>query len=295
MWLQKLFELCCCGDEDWVVSQYADINDRNGPLAEECCDTSCDADLIEQYGQRSPARPMRVEAAIPIAATVVESTPVEAVSPAFAVHTTTNFTLGDFSVVTNAPVSITYGDLAVDVAPEDIVSVMTVSEQAAQADTPVQAPADSPEKDEEKVAQVSALPESGFARRVDIVKVDQHRRVTESSKLVAAIVAEVKAKLGMPIKNAANDLTIRFLAASRCKDLGVRPLHAREVVELVIVLVYAPDAADVRAAVMQGSKTVRDAHAAHDYAQRSTVYKTFVPRCVHSLFHSSPKRGAAVP
>jgi len=156
-------------------------------------------------------------------------------------------------------------------------------------------PAEGPEDVVEAAAEVSQRQETGFARRKMVVEVDQHRRVTAKSPLVAALTAEIKSKLGTPLKNGANDLTIRYLAASRCKELGVRPLHTRSVVEWVIVMVYTPDHADVSAAVLSRSHANEQAHATLAYAKKSSFFKAFVPRCVYSLCAHGPVMGSSSP
>lgn len=302
MWLSNVFALfCCSGDEDWIPTLVKHVSDPDGPLAEECCDVSRDNQPLEyvvlpsqvtagkQPGSGGPETVAAVAQAIaqPVADT-------EAGALAQPTTKVTAITFGDIVVTTYAPTTITFGDIDTEVAGECIASFTGGVQQAVEeANTVSQAPAEGPEMVDCAVAQVSARQEEGFAKRVTRVEVDQHRRCTSESRLVSAIVCEIKAKLGMPIKNAANTLTIRYLANSRCKDLGVRPAHARAIVELVIVLVYAPDVSDVRAAELQGSNAIRRAHADHSYATKSKVYKAFVPRCVHSLFASGPVTGSA--
>jgi len=135
---------------------------------------------------------------------------------------------------------------------------------------------------------------TGFKKDCEEVEVRQHRRVHKKQRggVVAALVAEIKAKLGMPNQTAANDLVIRSLAYMRCRELKIRPKHSQAIVSQVIVLVYCPDHTDIDAAIIRNSKEYTLRMAALDYENRSRIYRLLVPKSVHAFFYTGPSQRA---
>lgn len=308
-WLNKFMKLFCGeGDEDWIPSQFADMNDRQGPLAEECCDTSCDTAPIRQVGpvgwscpryesgkaRFSPRSSGTFVPMVPVAASALPLTPRGEQGEGSA-HACIQF--GSFE--TQLVAIIDAGKSAVPASPRGegteslVFGASSADSQISETNpTSAQTPAEGPEESSTDAGKKPA-PITGFERRSAVVQVDKHRHVLSNSKVVAAIVAEIKSKLGKPTRTRDNDLTIRYLANARCGELGIRPHHTRAIVERTIVLVYAPDEADMEAAKLDNSATLLRAHADYAYHGRSSLYRRFVSRRMHALFFSGPPTGSA--
>jgi len=136
---------------------------------------------------------------------------------------------------------------------------------------------------------------STFVKSDKQVTVEQHRRVNKHHRgqFVSALVAEIKTKLGQPVKSKANDLVIRHLAYSRCKEVGVRPKHAQDIVSKVCVMVYVPDQLDIDAVTLENSNANAGQYSKLSYAKRGSVYRAWIPFKLHNLFSSGPTPATA--
>lgn len=285
MWLATLLSMCCgTADEDWIPRQFANVNDREGPLAEECCDTTCDTSAIQQMayvGWSNPHQKMGMpEHSLRRLQHQDCSALVEPVCP-------------------SAPEAIMFGDVEVatwspaELSSSPVETLIEGSAEEVNSPSHVQTPVKDPEEHIVVGRPVGGEPCTGFERRSAVQQVDRHRRVLGKGQMVAAITAEIKSKLGAPVRNRDNDLTIRYLAGQRCTDLGVRPHHQRSVIERTLAMVYAPDDADVEGVELFNSRAMHDAHARLAYAGKSNLYRTFVSRRTHALFFSGPPSGSA--
>jgi len=116
-----------------------------------------------------------------------------------------------------------------------------------------------------------------YHRDIDPVIVERHRRVRKPLPFVRALTEEVKCKLGRPHRSEANTMAIRRLVEARCKENKVRPKDTYQAVTIVTELVYATHVAEVNAAILRNSWTVRKQQAVLVYQSRSVLYRAFVP------------------
>jgi len=133
----------------------------------------------------------------------------------------------------------------------------------------------------------------GFAYDIEVVEVKNHRRVHkhQRGRCIAAITAEIKSKMGTPQVSGANTLAIRHLAFNRCKELKIRPKHAREIIELVIAAVYVPDKVDADRVTFENSRATRAKYARVSYVTKSWLYKKFMSERAHAMFGSVHSSG----
>jgi len=110
---------------------------------------------------------------------------------------------------------------------------------------------------EELVAPTSSLV---FTTCQDVVEVKNHRRIATKGRgfYEAAVVGEIKNKLGLPKVTEANKLVVRRMAHNIMVRHGVRPTHIRMSIEKIVVGVFIPDRYDVESAEMLASDAVRD-------------------------------------
>jgi len=260
-----------CKDPNWVDDLFEDVNDMDGPVAEECVDTTLDAALVGDATWEQGWQPLTIGLASPKEMLFGDfsSGEVELLSE----HRDFEPTDSSSDAIANTQLAITntFGALQkvdnMQLAPVTVGALQKVD--------------------------VVAAPETGFAKRVTVVEVSQHRRVHkhQRGRFVASITSEIKAKMGIPVKSKANDLTIRYLANGRCKELGVRPKHSQAIVELVLVMVYTPDKCDVAAAELSNSRARKAAWNDHSWASKSQLYRMFTPRFLHDLNTHGPSDG----
>jgi hypothetical protein len=99
-------------------------------------------------------------------------------------------------------------------------------------------------------------PSSVYRLAQDVVEVKKHRRIRKPNRYAAAVVAEIKNRLGCPAKTQANILAVRRMAVNIMERHGVRPTHVRQTVELVVAGVFVPDKHDLRGAKILQSVSV---------------------------------------
>jgi len=138
----------------------------------------------------------------------------------------------------------------------------------------------------EEVVIPDRQPSSVYRICQDVVEVKRHRRLphTRSGDYVAAVVSEIKTRLGCPPANAANLLAVRRMANNICSNHGLRPTHAREAVELIVAGVFVPDAPDLRAAKILQSLSMASLREELEAAKPISVWS--------SLLHPFKGRGA---
>jgi len=243
-----------CKDPNWVDDLFEDVNDMDGPVAEECVDTSLDAALVGDTAKDSRF-------------TLCTECPVDPKGIAFGDFPSVELELLAERQVFEPMDSSSNPVINTLLAPNNIVEFQSVG--------------------------VVEVPETGFAKRVTLVEVSQHRRVHkhQRGRFVASITSEIKAKMGIPAKSKANDLTIRYLANGRCKELGVRPKHSQAIVELVLVMVYTPDDCDVAASELTNSCARKAAWDKYSWANKSLLYRAFMPKFFHNLSTHGPADG----
>lgn len=129
-------------------------------------------------------------------------------------------------------------------------------------------------------------PSSVFRVCQDVIEVPRHRRLPHPHRgaYVAAVVSEIKNRLGCPAPNAANLLAVRRMANNIMGKHGIRPSHTRASIEQIIAGVFVPDESDQRAAEMLasvGMESLRED--LHNAGPKSAWYE---------LFHPFKNRGA---
>lgn len=94
----------------------------------------------------------------------------------------------------------------------------------------------------------------------DVIEVKNSRRVATNGRHFynAAVVAEIKNKLGLPKCTEANKLVVRRMARNIMEKHGVRPTHIRQSIEKVVAGVFVPDQYDIEASAMLSSNAVTD-------------------------------------
>ncbi len=114
-------------------------------------------------------------------------------------------------------------------------------------------------KDEEPEAKAPG-PTSVYRVCQDVVEVKAHRRIAtqDRGQYAATVVSEIKNRLGCPQPNEANRLAARRMAGNIMTRHGVRPAHQRYVIERIVAGVFVPDEADLDAARMLSSRTMRE-------------------------------------
>jgi hypothetical protein len=129
-------------------------------------------------------------------------------------------------------------------------------------------------------------PSSVYRVCQDVVEVKRHRRLPHPKRgdYVACIVSDIKNRLGCPAPNAANLLAVRRMAKNSIEGHGLRPTHARTVIEKVIAGVFVPDEYDLASAKILQSVGMRDLRAELNNAGPRSVW--------HDLFHPFERRGA---
>jgi len=129
-------------------------------------------------------------------------------------------------------------------------------------------------------------PPKPFVKKVEPVEVVQHRRVRKHKKdpFVAALVSEIKCKLGIPERTPANIRTVRHMAQTRCREMNLRALDSRRAIELTITLVFVPDEMDVDAAKVANSVAVRKQHASLAYEKKPPMFRWFISKPTYVFF-----------
>jgi hypothetical protein len=310
MFLQILAKMFCgITDPDWVNELHSDIDNKDGPLLEEVCDVRDDYKPIEMmYVPKNisllPERlePLNVrcvrakkinhifgyvhtQTAVPDTAPMVERVAVDFVKS----NTAIMFGSIEVEVADLQLLKPGNSTLLCNVPPEE--TKYSQPEVTGNANEPT---AESPLN---PIVARESPPEMEFKTYVKTLKeiaVDQHRRVNkhQAGQFVAALVAEIKTKLGLTVKSRANDLVIRHLAYSRCKEVGVRPKHAQEIVAKVCVMVYVPDGTDIDAKTLENSNANALKHAKLSYEKMSSIYRAWIPFTLHSKFTSGPTQAA---
>lgn len=92
----------------------------------------------------------------------------------------------------------------------------------------------------------------------DVIEVKNSRRVATNGRHFynAAVVAEIKNKLGLTKPTEANKLVVRRMARNIMEKHGVRPTHIRQSIEKVVAGVFVPDQYDIEASAMLSSNAV---------------------------------------
>lgn len=190
-------------------------------------------------------------------------------------------------------VNVDNGDLVEDVYDVEVATaaqhdtmVVAVSEKK-DGDSPSPVPA--PEG-AEVVVTAEPIPESGptsvYRICQDVVEVTRHRRLPHrhNGHYAAAVVSEIKNRLGCPAANAANLLVVRRMANNIIGKHGLRPSHVREVIELVVAGVFVPDESDLRGAKVLASVGISEL--------RSELANAGPTSAWYDLFHPFKNRGA---
>lgn len=129
-------------------------------------------------------------------------------------------------------------------------------------------------------------PSSVYRVCQDVIEVPRHRRLPHPHRggYVAAVVSEIKNRLGCPPVNAANLLAVRRMANNIMGKHGIRPSHVRASIEQIIAGVFVPDEADQRAAKMLASVGMEDL--------RDDLRNAGPKSAWYELFHPFKNRGA---
>jgi hypothetical protein len=156
--------------------------------------------------------------------------------------------------VDEAPTVVVEVVIPLDAEPVDAIVVRPRGQLAIVA--PVQPP-NQPIVAEELVVPSASLV---FTTCQDVVEVKNHRRVATKGRgfYQAAVVGEIKNKLGLPKLTEANKLVVRRMAHNIMTRHGVRPTHIRMSIEKIVAGVFIPDQYDVESAEMLASDAVRD-------------------------------------
>lgn len=91
----------------------------------------------------------------------------------------------------------------------------------------------------------------------------RHRRLPhqrssrERDVYVRTVVAELKVKLGTPVRKASNDAIIRRLARGLMEVHGLRPTHQSAIINQVIAMVYIPSDGEIEASELTNSWVAR--------------------------------------
>lgn len=260
-----------CKDPNWVDDLFEDVNDMDGPVAEDCVDTTLDAALVGDTTWEKGWQPLH---------SIGAAGPKELVFG--------NLSSDEVKLLTEHT-GIEPTDSSSDAVMDTQLAPIAIGELQCVDNTQLATSYNA----ELQRGDITAAPETGFAKRVTLVEVSLHRRVHkhQRGRFVASITSEIKAKMGIPAKSKANDLTIRYLANGRCKELGVRPKHAQAIVELVLVMVYTPDQCDIAAAKLNNSGARKAAWNDYSWANKSLLYRTFTPRFLHDLNSHGPVNG----
>jgi len=124
------------------------------------------------------------------------------------------------------------------------------------------------------VDNISNKPSSVYRACQDVVEVKNHRRINARNRgnYVAAVVSEIKNRLGPVCPTAANKLVVRRMANNIMQRHGVRPTHIREIIERVTAGVFVMDSEDLLGARMLASNVTGDLRAEVDDAGPRTAW-----------------------
>jgi hypothetical protein len=229
-----------------VAKLFQAVDNFDG-LAEECVDYSEDCDPIVCLDQ--------IESEFNQANTLVTVTIakyIALVAMAGVLINVTSHFFGDVSVWVWALGCISYVTYRNNCR---TLAAVVNNEVLAERDDTIQArPDDSSTVVEDDVGSV-------LKRQVEKVEqVRKHRRVHSPLPFVAAIIAEIKCQMGLPKRTEANMLVVRRMANNLCIERRVRPTHAKEIISLVVALVFIPDASDVAAELVSSSPEALKRH-----------------------------------
>lgn len=136
------------------------------------------------------------------------------------------------------------------------------------------------EPETKKTTIEEAGPSSVFRVCQDVVEVKRHRRLPHPKRrdYAAIVISDIKNRLGCPAPNAANLLAVRRMAKNIIDNHGLRPTHARVVIERVVAGVFVPDEEDLLAAQVLQSVGMQDLRSeVADARPRSAWYALFHP------------------
>jgi len=102
-------------------------------------------------------------------------------------------------------------------------------------------------------------------------RISRHRR----GEYISGVSGTIKNKLGVPKDNAANRLCVRRMAVQLMDGHGVRPSHQRQVLEVIISMVFIPDEMDILGAQIAASNEARTHLRHHRNAGPRNVYQRF--------------------
>jgi hypothetical protein len=168
--------------------------------------------------------------------------------------------------MTNQPSSVSIGDNGEMVQDPDNITFGDVVVPCGVQDAPVEAG---------MMAAVEDKASRNYTCCQDILEVRSHRRIhlRKYNQYVCAVKAEIKNRLGVPKRNAANQLAVRRMAQQIMMKHGLRPSHMRPAIEMVIAAVFIPDEHDLLSAKILASNVVADMQHSMDNASPKSYWR----------------------
>jgi len=109
----------------------------------------------------------------------------------------------------------------------------------------------------EKEAEASPITRGIAKLDLKPVEIKQHRRVKEgrTHKYMSCVIAECKAKFGVPARDAANLKAVNRYATSIMQSHGLRPTHIREHIGPIVSMVFLPTESELEGLALLNSSS----------------------------------------
>jgi len=104
--------------------------------------------------------------------------------------------------------------------------------------------------------QTAVMTKRGVATlNKDSVEIKQHRRIRagRSMKYMNCVIAECKAKFGVPTRDSSNIKAVNRYAVSIMQSHGLRPSHIRDCVSMIVNMVFLPTKAELEGLALLNS------------------------------------------